>query len=113
MAFNVDFAQLNQSYHESMREIYGFGVDIPTENRKYIDCVRDYYRKHILYKPSAEARTRKEENVRRLKSIMTKGVEASKARKLEYFLEPSLQPTNLEKYQTLVSDDTCFAFCEP
>lgn len=110
MAFNVDFAQWNQSYHESMREIYGFGVDIPTEHRSYLDCIRDYYTKNMLNKPSEEVRIRKEENVRRFKSIMSKGVEAWKARNLEYYLEYHLKRSNFEKYQTLVSADISFAF---
>ncbi|XP_055312763.1 uncharacterized protein LOC129574591 [Sitodiplosis mosellana] len=87
LLFDLDFAKVNQSMFELERDFHGFGRDIPTENRTFSECFGDYYSKTLLNESPKEFESKIEEIFQQLKSALTKGVEASKARKIDYYLQ--------------------------
>ena len=105
MAFGIDFAKTNQSIFEYMRDNYGFGTDIPIGNKTYFECFREY--EEILSNniniSREENNSTLNESAKRFKIALTTGVEASKARKINYLVDRSTDPTNMERDSILVS----------
>ena len=68
---------MNHSAYEYMGDIYHYGVDIPIENRTFVECFREYVDRYDLVS--------EEEFLQKFNATLTKAVGASKARKmLEY-----------------------------
>ena len=68
-----------------MRDAYGFGADIPIENRTLAECFREYIERSVLSYVLGEQMISDEENKQKLNAILTKAVGASKARKIIEF----------------------------
>lgn len=104
MAFGIDFARANQSVFEFMRDNYGFGTDIPIGHKTYLECIREYIEKSLSNNKSREEiNAILREFAKRFKVALTTGAEASKATKINYFVDRITNPMNTEKDQTLVS----------
>ncbi|XP_055312757.1 uncharacterized protein LOC129574589 isoform X2 [Sitodiplosis mosellana] len=88
LGFDLDFTQVNNTIHKFYRDTYGFGVDIPTENRTYHQCLIDFVVKsNSQHKSREEIRAMDDENFKKFKSTLTKGLEATKSRDLDYYLQ--------------------------
>lgn len=83
MAAGIDFAQMNNNLHEFYRDIYGFGVDIPTANRTFNECYSEYMKN----KSEEEMKSIEEESLEKAKSMLTSGVDVSKAKQIADFLQ--------------------------
>lgn len=109
MTFDLDFAKINQTIYDEVRDIYGFGVDIPTANRTIEECFNDYFRG----KSWKEIMSAQEESTKKFNSAITKGVEASKARKIVHYEQKKdlfMRSGSIKEDAVLVSIDFSLPF---
>lgn len=84
-----------------MRDDYGYGVNITTENRTFYECSSEYSAKSLENKSAEEIKSIQELNWITLQSKFPKEIEASKVIKMMYFLRTI--STDLEETSTFVS----------
>lgn len=83
MAIDIDFAQINNNLHDFYGDTYGFDVNIPTANRTFNECYSDFMKN----KSEEEMKSIEEESLEKAKSMLTRGVDVSKAKKIADFLQ--------------------------
>lgn len=83
MAIGIDFAPMYNNLYEFYRETFGFDVDIPTANRKFNECYSEYMKN----KSEEEMKSIEEESLEKAKSMITKGMDVSKAKIIADFLQ--------------------------
>lgn len=84
-----------------MRNAFGFGTEIPIGNQTLAECIEAYAEKSA----TSESKVIEDYNGK-MKVALTKGVEASKARQIDYFLEKAVavfKQRDIEKDLVFVS----------